>query len=101
LDSTSQWSPQVSGYGLQPWTNPGGDYLSEKTKIGFIKRKGDSDITIEVTKLIKGFHNGSTTNYGLIVRQTGIERRPFNTGRMGPQGNGRFAQLIIQAKDRL
>jgi hypothetical protein len=91
---TTAWS-QGNVNWVNPWNEPGGDYDDSLTAFGHIRQSGDSDVRIEVTRLIQGFLNGNVANYGLLIRQTEDLMRTFSLRQISIPGGTTVAQIVI------
>jgi hypothetical protein len=91
---TTDWSFGNVNW-MNPWTNPGGDYNDSLTAFGHIRQAGDSDVRIDVTRLIQSFKAGNTSNYGFLIRQVGEQLRTYSFRQMNVPGGNALVQLAI------
>ncbi|MCB1742547.1 MAG: DNRLRE domain-containing protein [Gammaproteobacteria bacterium] len=52
--------------GSRAWTVPGGDFHSESVA-GFSVQNSDAEVTVDITELVSGWHDGRFANHGLIL----------------------------------
>lgn len=91
---TTNWSQGNINW-TNPWSNPGGDYNDSLTAFGHIRQSGDSDVRIDVTRLIQSFKSGRIPNNGLLVKQAGNMMRAFSLRQISIPGGNALAQLAI------
>jgi hypothetical protein len=73
---TRQWSPQNMSWG-GPWNHPGGDFADTISCIAHMDSSGQSNIRVDIARIIQYFVRGNIPNHGLIIRQHGNLRRPY------------------------
>jgi hypothetical protein len=91
---TTDWSSGNVGW-TNPWTNPGGDFNDSLTAFGHIRQSGDSDVRIDVTRLIQSYLSGRIPNRGLLIRQTENLMRAFSLRQISIPGGNAIAQIVI------
>jgi hypothetical protein len=91
---TTDWSTGNVNW-TNPWTNPGGDYNDSLTAFGHIRESGDSDVRIDITRLIQSYKIGNSPNYGYLVRQVGDQLRTYSFRQMNVPGGNALVQLAI------
>jgi len=91
---TTDWSSGNVGW-TNPWTNPGGDFNDSLTAFGHIRQSGDSDVRIDITRLIQSFKTGNTPNLGLLIRQVGNRLRPYSLRQISVPGGNALVQMAI------
>jgi hypothetical protein len=91
---TTDWSSGNVRW-TSPWSNPGGDFNESLTAFGHIRWSGDSDVRIDVTRLIQIFKSGRIPNHGLLIRQTENLMRAFSLRQITVPGGTAIAQIVI------
>lgn len=82
------------------WSSQGGDTLQTTFSQNF--DSGEEDLEVNVTSLVESWINGSTPNYGLLIRLTGSQEnqnRSFYTKRFFSRSSEHFFKRpIIEAR---
>jgi hypothetical protein len=91
---TTTWSAGNVDW-TNPWSEPGGDYDDSLVAFGHIRESGDSDVSIDVRRLIQNYVSGRIANHGLLIRQTENLMRAFSLRQINIPGGNTYAQLAI------
>jgi hypothetical protein len=71
---TTDWNNATASWS-NPWTKEGGDYNDSLYEIGLIKARGDGEVRFDITRLVRGWQQGSISNYGLMIKPLEEERK--------------------------
>jgi len=89
---STNWDIQNADW-HRPWVRAGGDFPDSIRSLGHLLQSEETELKIEVSRLIQTLVRNDLSNNGFIVRQQGLQMSPFSLLRR--YSNNCFAQLAI------
>jgi len=89
---STNWDIQNADW-HRPWVRSGGDFPDSIRSLGHLFQSEETELKIEVSRLIQSLIRNDMSNNGLIVRQQGLQMSPFSLLR--GYSDDCFAQLAV------